>query len=55
MPSYAASKEIEPGVGIPVRMDVYLLMNPEQAKQFPERGQRSIEWLSHRRGRGTGG
>ena len=44
--SYAASKDIEPGVAIPVRMDVYLLINPEQAKKFPERGQRSIEWLA---------
>jgi 8-oxo-dGTP pyrophosphatase MutT (NUDIX family) len=44
--TYTASKEIEPGIGIPVRMDVYLLLDPKQAKKFPERGQRSIEWLS---------
>ncbi len=44
--TYSATKDLEPGVGIPVRMDVYLLLDPKQAKKFPERGQRSIEWLS---------
>ncbi len=44
--SYAASKQLEPGVGIPVRIDVYLLIEPEQAKQFPELGERKIKWLS---------
>ena len=44
--SYASSKQFEPGVGIPVRMDVYLLINPKQAKKFPELGQRKIKWLT---------
>lgn len=44
--SYAASKQFEPGVGIPVRMDVYLLINPKQVKKFPELGQRKIKWLT---------
>lgn len=44
--SYGASKQFEPGVGIPVRMDVYLLINPKQAKKFPELGQRKIKWLT---------
>ena len=44
--SYAASKQFEPGVGIPVRMDVYLLINPKQSKKFPELGQRKIKWLT---------
>lgn len=44
--SYAASKQFEPGVGIPVRIDVYLLVNPRQAKKFPELGQRKIKWLT---------
>ncbi len=43
--SYAASKELEPGIGIPVRLDVYLLINPKQSKKFPELGQRKIKWL----------
>ena len=44
--SYAATKELEPGIGIPVRIDVYLLINPRQAKKFPELGQRRIKWLA---------
>jgi 8-oxo-dGTP pyrophosphatase MutT (NUDIX family) len=44
--SYAATKEIEPGIGIPVRIDVYLLINPRQSKKFPELGQRKIKWLA---------
>lgn len=44
--SYPATKELEPGIGIPVRIDVYLLINPKQAKKFPELGQRKIKWLS---------
>lgn len=44
--SYAASKELEPGIWIPVRMDVYLLTSPKQAKKFPELGQRKIKWLA---------
>jgi len=44
--SYAAKKELEPGIGIPVRIDVYLLINPRQAKKFPELGQRRIKWLA---------
>ena len=43
--SYSASKALEPGVGIPVRMDVYLMINPKQAKKFPELGERKIKWL----------
>ena len=43
--SYAATKELEPGVGIPVRIDVYLMINPKQSKKFPELGQRKIKWL----------
>ncbi len=44
--SYTASKTIEPGVELPVRMDVYLLENPGQAKKFPELGQRKVKWLT---------
>ena len=44
--SYAATKELEPGIGIPVRIDVYLLVNPKQSKKFPELGQRKIKWLA---------
>ncbi len=44
--SYAASKKLEPGVGIPVRIDVYLLVDPDQTKQFPEQGERKVKWLS---------
>lgn len=43
--SYAATKQLEPDVGIPVRIDVYLLVNPKQAKKFPELGERKIKWL----------
>lgn len=43
--SYVASKDLEPGFEIPVRMDVYLLLNPKQAKEFPELGQRKVKWL----------
>jgi len=44
--TYLASKNIEPGIEIPVRMDVYLLANPNQAKKFPELGQRKVKWLT---------
>ncbi|MEO9876236.1 MAG: NUDIX hydrolase [Anderseniella sp.] len=44
--SYPATKELEPGIGIPVRIDVYLLINPKQAKKFPELGQRKMKWLT---------
>jgi len=44
--SYVTTKGIEPGIDIPVRMDVYLLANPSQAKKFPELGQRKIKWLT---------
>lgn len=44
--SYVASKSIEPGIDLPVRMDVYLLANPSQAKQFPELDQRKVKWLA---------
>ena len=44
--SYGASKSIEPAVDLPVRMDVYLLENPIQAKKFPELGQRKVKWLT---------
>lgn len=43
--SYVASKDLEPGFAVPVRMDVYLLLNPKQAKEFPELGQRKVKWL----------
>ncbi|MGI9511987.1 MAG: NUDIX hydrolase [Anderseniella sp.] len=43
--SYMATKQLEPDVGIPVRIDVYLMVNPKQAKQFPEQGERKIKWL----------
>ncbi len=44
--SFTTSKSIEPGIDMPVRMDVYLLGNPGQAKKFPELGQRKVKWLT---------
>lgn len=43
--SYETSKSIEPGTDLPVRMDIYLLANPNQATNFPELGQRKVKWL----------
>ena len=44
--SYMSSKSIEPGVELPVRMNIYLLANPGQAEEFPELGQRKVKWLT---------
>ena len=43
--SYPTFKTVESGVELAVRMDVYLLPNPTQAKKFPELGQRMVKWL----------
>lgn len=44
--SYMSSKNIEPGIVLPVRMNIYLLANPRQAKEFPELGQRKVKWVT---------
>ncbi len=44
--SYEATKELDSGTAIPLRIDVYLLINPKQSKEFPELGERKIKWLS---------
>jgi len=43
--SYKATKDLEDGLEMPIRMDVYLMIEPEQKKRFPEVGQRKVKWL----------
>ena len=44
--SFATFKRVGPESELPVRMDIYLLPNPEQVKKFPELGQRKLKWLT---------
>lgn len=44
--SFMAAKGVEPGLELSVRLDVYLLPDPEEVKKFPERGQRQVEWMT---------
>ncbi|MGB7204611.1 MAG: NUDIX hydrolase [Anderseniella sp.] len=43
--TYKALKGLKDGAKMPVRMDVYLLPDPVQHDDFPEKGQRKIIWM----------
>jgi len=43
--SFTASKGLEPGLQLNVRLDVFLLPEPEQLADFPEKGERKIRWM----------
>jgi 8-oxo-dGTP pyrophosphatase MutT (NUDIX family) len=43
--SYISSKGNEAEGVFPIRMDVYLMIEPEQHARFPEMGQRKIKWF----------
>lgn len=44
--SFVASKGVEPGLELNVRLDVYMMHDPEQANKFPEKGERKVRWMS---------
>ncbi len=43
--SYQAKKNLDEDITVPVRIDVYLMLDPNQEAAFPEKGQRKIKWM----------
>jgi 8-oxo-dGTP pyrophosphatase MutT (NUDIX family) len=43
---YEALKGVGEDLTVPVRLKVFLLAEPTQSKDFPEKGQRKVKWLS---------
>jgi 8-oxo-dGTP pyrophosphatase MutT (NUDIX family) len=44
--SFSASKGVEPDLQLNVRLDVFLLPEPEQLEEFPEKGERKVKWMA---------
>lgn len=44
--SFTASKGVEPDMQLNVRQDVFLLPEPEQLDEFPEKGERKVRWMT---------
>ena len=43
--SFTASKGVEPGLQLNVRLEVFLMAEPEQLKKIPEKGERKVRWM----------
>lgn len=43
--SFTATKGVEPDLQLSVNMEVYLLREPEQLQDYPEKGQRQVRWM----------
>ena len=44
--SFTASKGVEPGLQLNVRLEVFLMAEPEQLKKYPEKGERKVRWMA---------
>ena len=44
--SFRASKGVDPDMQLNVRQDVYLLPEPVQLNEFPEKGERKVRWMT---------
>ncbi len=43
--SFIAAKGVEPGLELSVRLEVFLLRDPEQLGKYPEKGERKVRWM----------